>query len=154
MVVGYDLPGCHVGGLDESGTQLHEVAQLAGRARPSVEPDNGGNVLDLVSSSPLLAVEHEGQSGASLVDVEVSAPDETGVVKGGGGEINSIADGGQFDFVVVLLLGEDAVLDVDALLLKEGRGVQRVGGDEDSDCLLYTSPSPRDQRGSRMPSSA
>ena len=26
--------------------------------------------------------------------------------------------------------------------------------DEDSTCLLYTSPSPRDQRGSRMPSSA
>ena len=25
---------------------------------------------------------------------------------------------------------------------------------EDQDCLLYTSPSPRDQRGSRMPSSA
>ena len=25
---------------------------------------------------------------------------------------------------------------------------------EDIDCLLYTSPSPRDQRGSRMPSSA
>ena len=25
---------------------------------------------------------------------------------------------------------------------------------KDSDCLLYTSPSPRDQRGSRMPSSA
>ena len=27
-------------------------------------------------------------------------------------------------------------------------------GAEDVDCLLYTSPSPRDQRGSRMPSSA
>ena len=26
--------------------------------------------------------------------------------------------------------------------------------EEDNDCLLYTSPSPRDQRGSRMPSSA
>ena len=25
---------------------------------------------------------------------------------------------------------------------------------KDNDCLLYTSPSPRDQRGSRMPSSA
>ena len=25
---------------------------------------------------------------------------------------------------------------------------------QDGDCLLYTSPSPRDQRGSRMPSSA
>ena len=29
-----------------------------------------------------------------------------------------------------------------------------VPGIEDSTCLLYTSPSPRDQRGSRMPSSA
>ena len=28
------------------------------------------------------------------------------------------------------------------------------GGDQGSSCLLYTSPSPRDQRGSRMPSSA
>ena len=28
------------------------------------------------------------------------------------------------------------------------------GNDEDDICLLYTSPSPRDQRGSRMPSSA
>ena len=27
-------------------------------------------------------------------------------------------------------------------------------GDQFSACLLYTSPSPRDQRGSRMPSSA
>ena len=27
-------------------------------------------------------------------------------------------------------------------------------GDQDGNCLLYTSPSPRDQRGSRMPSSA
>ena len=27
-------------------------------------------------------------------------------------------------------------------------------GDQPLDCLLYTSPSPRDQRGSRMPSSA
>ena len=31
--------------------------------------------------------------------------------------------------------------------VRERRGVQ-------NDCLLYTSPSPRDQRGSRMPSSA
>ena len=38
----------------------------------------------------------------------------------------------------------------------QGRGaavvVAAAGGDES--CLLYTSPSPRDQRGSRMPSSA
>ena len=31
----------------------------------------------------------------------------------------------------------------------------QIGEDQSSDtCLLYTSPSPRDQRGSRMPSSA
>ena len=33
-------------------------------------------------------------------------------------------------------------------------GLTRLLGDMDYDCLLYTSPSPRDQRGSRMPSSA
>ena len=31
---------------------------------------------------------------------------------------------------------------------------RRVGGSTYQVCLLYTSPSPRDQRGSRMPSSA
>ena len=36
-----------------------------------------------------------------------------------------------------------------------GLAVSTVPGtDEESTCLLYTSPSPRDQRGSRMPSSA
>ena len=43
--------------------------------------------------------------------------------------------------------------------LKEIVGADRVITDEtvlkkNSICLLYTSPSPRDQRGSRMPSSA
>ena len=32
--------------------------------------------------------------------------------------------------------------------------VAREKAEEDKNCLLYTSPSPRDQRGSRMPSSA
>ena len=35
-----------------------------------------------------------------------------------------------------------------------GRGVARIDYDSMDTCLLYTSPSPRDQRGSRMPSSA
>ena len=33
--------------------------------------------------------------------------------------------------------------------IKEGAFTNKIGS-----CLLYTSPSPRDQRGSRMPSSA
>ena len=38
----------------------------------------------------------------------------------------------------------------------ENMGAQMVKevASQTSDCLLYTSPSPRDQRGSRMPSSA
>ena len=39
---------------------------------------------------------------------------------------------------------------------RRASGTSSVGDDDDDDdaCLLYTSPSPRDQRGSRMPSSA
>ena len=33
-------------------------------------------------------------------------------------------------------------------------GLGNIGSDYLNTCLLYTSPSPRDQRGSRMPSSA
>ena len=32
--------------------------------------------------------------------------------------------------------------------------ISTLGGQSNTTCLLYTSPSPRDQRGSRMPSSA
>ena len=44
-------------------------------------------------------------------------------------------------------------------ILSMGRGNKMTGVSEQfqyimRDCLLYTSPSPRDQRGSRMPSSA
>ena len=38
--------------------------------------------------------------------------------------------------------------------LREGQKVTYVEGSGPKGCLLYTSPSPRDQRGSRMPSSA
>ena len=40
-----------------------------------------------------------------------------------------------------------------ALLIKN-LGIALQGEGRIEDCLLYTSPSPRDQRGSRMPSSA
>ena len=38
--------------------------------------------------------------------------------------------------------------------LKEQNPNVQIVGTQPKDCLLYTSPSPRDQRGSRMPSSA
>ena len=43
---------------------------------------------------------------------------------------------------------------VKRLLAEFKHGRTSLADDERSGCLLYTSPSPRDQRGSRMPSSA
>ena len=58
-------------------------------------------------------------------------------------------------------LGPEAVI-VSTRQVKEGKGtfglfgktVLEVTAALDQDCLLYTSPSPRDKRQSRMPSSA
>ena len=52
-------------------------------------------------------------------------------------------------FYVAEKLGEDAKPE-DILKVMEAVGKVALV----QDCLLYTSPSPRDQRGSRMPSSA
>ena len=70
---------------------------------------------------------------------------------------------------ILLIKGNDEVLlasgvkeHVDALvgngdaslMVEELTEAQYLLEDETFSCLLYTSPSPRDQRGSRMPSSA
>ena len=49
---------------------------------------------------------------------------------------------------------EEGVLIDNFLLVKQGVLQEQQTRDLLSSCLLYTSPSPRDQRGSRMPSSA
>ena len=43
---------------------------------------------------------------------------------------------------------------VESMAMSQEGGSVTVGGAPMYACLLYTSPSPRDQRGSRMPSSA
>ena len=53
----------------------------------------------------------------------------------------------------------NASSEVTKYLISKGADVNRIGAEECTPlmyevCLLYTSPSPRDQRGSRMPSSA
>ena len=84
-------------------------------------------------------------------DAMVSLRDQ-GLIRAIGGGINewevcqTLAERGDFD--LFLLAGRYTLLEQTALdsflPLCEQRGI----------CLLYTSPSPRDQRGSRMPSSA
>ena len=53
-------------------------------------------------------------------------------------------------------LGEDEWVIIAVETDEEWQGLKTALGEPKwvSDCLLYTSPSPRDQRGSRMPSSA
>ena len=51
-------------------------------------------------------------------------------------------------------LDESRVSKVDAVQAVAAAEVALEKAEEATDCLLYTSPSPRDQRGSRMPSSA
>ena len=53
-------------------------------------------------------------------------------------------------------LDRAATVDKVVTLIAEaaGNGAELVAFPETFICLLYTSPSPRDQRGSRMPSSA
>ena len=54
-----------------------------------------------------------------------------------------------------LLTSDKMLTHIDALVLAGGSalGLDAASGVSNA-CLLYTSPSPRDQRGSRMPSSA
>ena len=51
-----------------------------------------------------------------------------------------------------ITLADDDVVDVTNLQRQIAHDLAAVG--RNKACLLYTSPSPRDQRGSRMPSSA
>ena len=66
-----------------------------------------------------------------------------------GGSISTIAPGGGLD-----VGSNEAVIDATGLHLLPGAIDPHVHFREPGSCLLYTSPSPRDKRQSRMPSSA
>ena len=58
---------------------------------------------------------------------------------------------------VIAIIAEQAFLEPEDVTLDstlESLGIDSMGVVESIFCLLYTSPSTRDQRGSRMPSSA
>ena len=55
--------------------------------------------------------------------------------------------------VVSSVIGEDRGLRKEASVIGEDRGLRKEAS-VIGDCLLYTSPSPRDYAASRMPSSA
>ena len=65
--------------------------------------------------------------------MEMIGEEEVVFVEVVGGLVQEVVDGSSLEVEVVVVISEE---------------------EEDLFCLLYTSPSPRDQRGSRMPSSA
>ena len=65
-------------------------------------------------------------------------------------QFGAVVPEGVFSFTVEELLEKCKSLKTDKYVLK----AQIHAGGRGKACLLYTSPSPRDQRGSRMPSSA
>ena len=59
----------------------------------------------------------------------------------------------ELDFLMLML--QNYLIQERDLLMEQNLRLEIIGRrDRIPDCLLYTSPSPRDQRGSRMPSSA
>ena len=58
--------------------------------------------------------------------------------------------GGDSEEEIMIFQGEDGTRKV----IKKKKGKKMKWTEREDVCLLYTSPSPRDQRGSRMPSSA
>ena len=69
------------------------------------------------------------------------------------GNIQAVIDFENIDESILKMVTTGASISVDGeLVASQGSG--QAFEVQATDCLLYTSPSPRDQRGSRMPSSA
>ena len=69
-------------------------------------------------------------------------------------EIQAIGDVDELNSVIGMVLAYEVPNELREDLLKIQHHLFNLGAELNSACLLYTSPSPRDQRGSRMPSSA
>ena len=112
------------------GTQLEHVAQLAGRSRAAVEPDDSGDIFELIFGDVLLAIEEEGQSGVAFLDGEVARHGNSAVVVGGPGfvKIELVADGGELE-VVIGELSQFVVGDVETFLEPVFGGLQHGEGE-------------------------
>ena len=125
-----------------------------------------GEVIERPASVVKELLENSVDSGASVIEVAIE--------KGGIESIRITDNGGGIDVdqleLAVTSHATSKIVDADDLF-KVGtfgfRGealasiaeisqtrIRSKPADQDTGCLLYTSPSPRDQRGSRMPSSA
>ena len=143
----------HGDGYDEAATHARELAQAKGYTyvHPFDDPD---------------VIAGQGTIGMEILNQHSGPLDVVYVPVGGGGLIGGISAYVKYLRSDVKVIGVEAEgsaclhaamnkgrrvkLPFETLdLFADGVSVAQIGN-----CLLYTSPSPRDQRGSRMPSSA
>ena len=165
-------PGLSVGGANIN-SQPHGISASLFYSDSSIQFDNGDDDFLITLDSPSTAVGlWIGNLGASNNDpitaTTVSFFDSTGALLAsesltqassgliGSGANNRIFYGISADVPILSLSVQNFASDGDGIVLDDiqfGLQVAQCNGLPIT-CLLYTSPSPRDQRGSRMPSSA
>ena len=147
------------------GTGHHETTHLM--IEHLLEVDlQGKNVLDMGCGTGILAIfsEMRGASEVEAIDIdpwcyenslENVARNECRKIKVFEGDVRLLKDQ-QFDLIIANINRNILLNDMSNYVncLKTGGLLLLSGFYRDDICLLYTSPSPRDKRQSRMPSSA
>ena len=124
-------------------------------------------------SAPLMAQDETPVAGEEVMEIQMAVDDESGagpiVISSSTMSFSADGEDGQSSFGIFTgadiggswMPGGSGAIDPLSLLDNEDvrKELELVGDQLDKfrtaqTCLLYTSPSPRDQRGSRMPSSA
>ena len=127
-----------------------------GMTRPTniaIGADHGGFELKAVLSEHLRAAGYQltdvGTSSREAVDYPVFARAVAEAVSRGSADVGIMIDGAGIGSCMAAnkVPGVRAAMAYDVSSARNSR-------EHNNACLLYTSPSPRDQRGSRMPSSA
>ena len=123
-----------------------------------------GKAAALARGLPLIAVNHlEGHAVSARLGAETTYPFLLLLVSGGHCqllEVRGIGDMSRLGTTIDDAAGEafDKIAKAMGLGYPGGPALEKLAASGDGSrfelCLLYTSPSPRDQRGSRMPSSA
>ena len=150
--------GLAVGGLAAPGTEAQAgrvilLDQVTGRMRfPVVEDDQAVSALRLLPDHGLLVL---GQSRLSLLSTDHGTTLWRVDLEGrpANRQIHAAGDA-LFVFNNAALISLDPVTGERRALVTDPDRISQAGIAGHRPCLLYTSPSPRDQRGSRMPSSA
>ena len=143
--------------------QTAESPKIGYGLPPALDGFEGENRIQIVNGTPRLYY-RTGQGwfytglarDGDAPDLPIASSTRLGLIKIGDG--GTISSDGTYEATAATPAADDISGGDAAVTLSTSSGAVTIGpGGSDADvhiCLLYTSPSPRDQRGSRMPSSA